>query len=260
MPVFEKTRGPVRVAALPPLAPVVSPLLAEPLAEPLVHARRSPLDALLLFLAERYAQASLLLHPSLGDLRPLVWGGWTVTPRYTYLLDLAATDGLAGWSASARRRARGSGDDYRIEEDDRLAEAAVALMEQSYARHGEALGLDGDAVRRLARRFCIDGLARTMAARSSETGAVEAAVVLAHDGRTAHYWIAGSRPGPAMTVLLAALLPRLRADGFLSFDFVGANTPSIAEFKRRFGPRLVLAPRAVHRRPALRLLHALRGT
>jgi hypothetical protein len=42
-----------------------------------------------------------------------------------------------------------------------------------------------------------------------------------------------------MTVLLAEALPRLRADGLAAFDFVGANTPSIAEFKRRLGPALV---------------------
>ena len=69
-------------------------------------------------------------------------------------------------------------------------------------------------------------------------------MVLTH-GRTAYYWIAGSVPGPAMTVILGAVLGRLRSEGFESFDFLGANTPSIAEFKRRFGPALVEYPRLV---------------
>lgn len=77
------------------------------------------------------------------------------------------------------------------------------------------------------------------ALKATATGACEAGVVVLHDDATAHYWIAGSRPGPAMTVLLGHLLERLASNGMKLFDFVGANTPSIAEFKRRFGPQLV---------------------
>ncbi|HET6566995.1 MAG TPA: hypothetical protein VFG50_03460, partial [Rhodothermales bacterium] len=50
---------------------------------------------------------------------------------------------------------------------------------------------------------------------------------------------AGSEPGPAMSVLLANMLPALASSGMRTFDYQGANTPSIAEFKRRMGARLV---------------------
>src|SRR5690606_26827788 len=107
VPVFEKARGPFTAAALPPLMPVASPLLAALPTEHAVHARRTALDALLGLLAARYDQASLLLHPSLADVRTLAWGGWTLTPRYSYELDHAeGKDPLAGWSAAARRTAR----------------------------------------------------------------------------------------------------------------------------------------------------------
>ncbi len=61
-------------------------------------------------------------------------------------------------------------------------------------------------------------------------------------------------------VLLGHILPRLRDDGIEQFDFVGANTPSIAEFKRHFGP--VLTPYFYLEkitRPELRLLYRLKG-
>ena len=62
-----------------------------------------------------------------------------------------------------------------------------------------------------------------------------------------------------MTVLLGHVLARLREEGVAYFDFVGANTPSIAEFKRRFGSELVSYFRARHTaRPELRLLDRLR--
>ncbi len=238
-PVFEKRRAFLRAAALPPLVPVVSPLLATPPDEHEVHARRSPLDALLARLAGHYHQASFLLHPSLVDHRPFLWAGWQVVPRYTYDIDLSGThDLLRDWSPAARRTARRGADAYRLEEGEPYVDVAVALMEEAYARRGASLGADGQVCRALARAFVERGLARVVAAVPAGGGPPEAAIVVAHDGRTAHYWIAGSQPGPAMTVLLGGLLPRLRADGLTRFDLVGANTPSIAEFKRRFGPRL----------------------
>ena len=261
LPVFEKRRGPFKAAALPPLVPVVSPLLAEPLRENEVHARRSPLDVLLNHLGTRYAQASLLLHPTLTDARPLLWGGWSVTPRTTYVLNLLESeDVLQHWSDGPRRTARQHADTYTVVEDRAHTETAVALMEASYRRHGEELGLDSEAVRRLAWKLTDSGHARVFAAISHETDVHEAALVIAHDERTAYYWLAGSQPGPAMTVLLAHVLPRLRYDGITAFDFMGANVPSIAEFKRRFGARLTpyYHARYVGGR-TLRVLDRLRG-
>ena len=85
-------------------------------------------------------------------------------------------------------------------------------------------------------------------------------LVALHDERTALDWIAGSRPGPAMTVLLAGVLERLAADGLERFDFGGANVPTIAEFKRKFGGHLVPYFHARHvGPPVLRLLDRFRG-
>ena len=101
---------------------------------------------------------------------------------------------------------------------------------------------------------------RLFTATAVADGAPEGGLAVLHDGRTAHYWIAGSTPGPAMTVLLGHTLPRLRDAGLQTFDFVGANTPSIAEFKRHFGPALTpYFHLEKFTRPELRLLHRLRG-
>src|SRR5690606_37038344 len=82
------------------------------------------------------------------------------------------------------------------------------------------------------------GLTEAYAAAHKETGKQEAAVVVLRDDSSAAYWIAGSVPGDGMTFLLGTIFPELRASGISRFDFVGANTPSIAEFKRRLGGRL----------------------
>ena len=231
MPTLAKRRGPFCAAALPPLAPVWRPLLEAIPTEAQTHARTSPLDRLLSDLEGAADQLTLLLEDD--DLRPYAWGGWTATPRSTYRLGLKG-DLEAGFSSAVRRTVKKEAGAFEVIEDGALAAEAVALMTDSYRRQGSDLGLEDGAVIGLAQAFVEAGLARVVAARRGRD--LEAAIVVAHDGRTAFYWIAGSVPGPAMTVLLADTLSRLAADGLEVFDFCGANTPSIAEFKRRFGP------------------------
>ena len=254
MPTLTKRRGPFRAAALPPLAPVWRPVLEAEPTEAETHARTSALDRLLPALEGAADQVTLALGAD--DLRPYTWAGWTATPRSTYRLTLEG-DLEAGFSSSTRRTVRRESGAFEVVEDGALAGDAVRLMVDSYRRQGSTLGLEVSAVAGLARAFVDAGLARVVGARRRH--GLEAAVVAAHDGRAAFYWIAGSVPGPAMTVLLADLLPRLQTDGLQTFDFCGANTPSIAEFKRRFGPTLAPAP-TVRRvtSPALRSLDRLR--
>lgn len=239
VPVFEKRRGPFVASALPPLCPVHRPLLAAPSSEAASHRRDSPLDALLVRLGAEVDQAMLALGDD--DVRPYAWAGWTVTPRSTYHIPLDG-DVTALFSSDVRRRIRRDTPGYEMVEDPALAVQSVRLIQASYRRHDLDLGVDEGAMVRLANAMQTAGLARTVAARRD--GVVEAAVVLTTDGRTASYWIAGSVPGPAMTVLLGHTLPRLAAEGHTLFDFCGANTPSVAEFKRRFGSTLSPAPLA----------------
>lgn len=254
MPILGKRRGPFHAAALPPLAPAWRPLLAAPLSEAATHRRSSPLDQLLRSLIGSVDQATLALAED--DLRPYMWAGWTATPRSTYRLDLRG-DLAAGYSSATRRTVRKDAASFEIT-DDALAADAVRLMLASYRRQGADLGLDEAAVVQLAETFTDAGLARTFVAR--EGGEVRAAIVAAHDDRTAYYWIAGSVPGAAMTVLLDHALRQLAESGIETFDFCGANTPSIAEFKRRFGPSLAPAPIVrIVAHPVLRVVDRLRG-
>lgn len=255
---FEKRMGPYRAAALPPLVQYVTPLLKAELRETDVHHHRSPLDALLAVVAEAFDQAQLLLHPSLTDVRPLQWAGWRVEPAYTYRLDLRAAETVTtGWSSNPKRTLKKERDAFEVTEGAAWTSEAVALVEASHARQEQSLGVAPETAWTLAQGLAEDGLVRTFVAHRG--GTAEAGLLVLTDGRTAHYWLAGSTPGPSMTVLLGHVLGQLRDEGVAYFDFVGANTPSIAEFKRRFGAALVPYFRARHTaRPELRLLERLR--
>ena len=90
-------------------------------------------------------------------------------------------------------------------------------------------------------------------------GSAQAGLVMAWHGERAHYWVVGSEPGPAMAVLVGHATDVLRARGVRRVHFGGANTPSVAEFKRNFGWHLVPVVRARWVGPRwLRALDALR--
>jgi hypothetical protein len=259
--VFGRRRGPYREATVPfytPFTPLVLRTLPD---EASLHVRTSAFDALLPALEARYDVLRLHLDPSMTDVRALQWRGWKASPLYTYctpLTDEATL--LAGWSSGTRRTFRTARTDYHVAEAPEAVPAIVALCAESYARQQRELPLGAARLTPLVERLGAHGLVRCFTATPTTGGVPEAGIAVLHDGQTACYWIAGSQPGAAMTVLLGTLLPQLHTEGLARFDFIGANTPSIAEFKRRFSPRLTPYYRVEHvTRPELRLWLALRG-
>ena len=257
--VWWRRRGPYREVVIPPFTPFSAVLLREEPLEADVHARRSPVESLLASLESSYDVLRLHLPPGMDDIRPAVWRGWQSRPLYTYTLDLtsAEAESADGWSASAARNFRRHRSEYDIVEAD--AESCTTLCAAGYERNGRRLPLGADRLAPLIERLVDEGCASTYGARSKTSGRIEAAVAVLHDTRTAVYWVAGSVPGPAMTVLIGEVLPTLAGNGFSRFDFMGANTPPIAEFKRRFGSELQQYQRlSLLTRRELRLLDALK--
>ncbi len=251
--VFEKQIGPFRAAALPPYGEFVTPVLREPLAAADVHRHASPLDALTTALDERVHQASLRLHPSLVDVRPLTWAGWSLTPAFHMEAPLVGEDGTDAWGRYTRKAVRRHADDFEVLEGRDQVARVVALATESMAAKG--LGHPpAAACTHLAEAFLDAGQARAFVADAGGTPAAGAVIV--HDGVTAHYWMVGSTPGAAMTVLLAHVAREMRAAGCERLHLGGANVPSVAEFKRGFGGELIPVVRARFVRGVLRLRDA----
>jgi hypothetical protein len=232
--IFERRRGPFRAAVVPAFTPYTPWLGAPPGDEAVLQGRRSVTERLLETLESDYDQARLHLPPSVRDVRPFQWRGWRVTPYYTYRIALDA--GLeARWSASVRRRVGSAGRRFHFAQDPSAAAILLTLSRESYARHGRRYPVAPEALASAINDLQQRGLLRIYTVRQTDSSEAQAAVGLLHAPTMGYYWIAGGRPGDAMTVLLGRLLPALRDEGVTLFDFVGANTPSIAEFKRRFG-------------------------
>lgn len=253
-----KRRGPYREVIVPPLTPFSAVILSGHPAENEIHGRTSAFEQLLDAIERHFDVVRLHLPPSLPDVRAASWRGWDVQPFYTYVVSLPADP--ATWSGSVSRNYRRSLEAYEWIEGDEAVSVALRLCSASYARHRRRPPLSNEQMSIVARTALSSGLARGYAVRDKGTGSIDAAVVVARWGNTASYWVAGSEPGPSMTVLVGELFSRLAADGVEYFDFVGANTPGIAEFKRKFGSVLVPYYGIVRiGRPELKLLYRIRS-
>jgi hypothetical protein len=229
-----RKRGLLLEVALPLFTPYSGLLLPE-YGEADVHQRSDALSQAAEQLEDRFGRIRLHLPPSITDVRGLQLRGWRVSPLYTYCLDVEA--GLDGWSSGARRKVRKHGPEFDIGAETGAAGDIVQLVHEGYARNGGNPPGQAGPLTAAVLSLETQGLAECLTARRGDS--LEAGVVLLHGPKASYYWLAGSKPGPAMTVLLASAMERLAARGAAVFDLVGANTPSIAEFKRRLGARLV---------------------
>lgn len=254
-----KRRGPYRMALVPPFTPFSALLLRDQTLASDVHSRSSSFGRLLRELERSYHAVHLHLHPTIRDIRPATWGDWKAHPLYTYVVPFDRDgDAMRRWSASTARNYRTARDSFELIEGPEAAAAAIELCRASYARHGRSAPLSESALKKLVTETT--NLHESFAVRRRSDGRpVDAAVVVLNAADRAYYWIAGSRPGNAMTVLIGELFARFDPERVREFDFVGANTPTIAEFKRRFGSTLEsYYGLSYYRRKDLELLEVIR--
>lgn len=235
---------------VPPYTPYSAILLDRMPTESEIHGRESNLEHLLESLEGRYAGIDINLPPRIIDVRTFSWRKWAAQPLYTYRIALGEASAASNtWSESARRIARREDSNYDM--IDPGADVVARLSAESYRRSGRKSPLSETRLRAFVWDAESSVGARLFGARNTESGEIESAVAILRHDTTAYYWIAGGAAGPGMTVLLANLFEQLLEEGVEAFDFVGANTDRIAEFKRRFGGHLTTYFRVVWRNGAI---------
>ena len=205
-----------------------------------IHARESWLDLLAMNLGSNIGKVDLFLPPLIRDVRSFQWSSWRVTPFYTFRLSISDPDlCISNWSEGARRIHARMGNRYQLVCSDRDEHEIVRLALDSYNRQNRRPPLSSDKLEGLVLRQVRRKTATCYTVHENESQTPSAGVAVLGSGKDAYYWVAGSTPGPAMTVLIGKMIYSLSQAGYQTFDMVGANTPSIAEFKRRLNPSLV---------------------
>lgn len=237
---YTQRKGPFLIATVPPFTSFSSLLTTRPLQTVATSEAGTPYALLLHKLREQFDHVLLHHHPTLKDVRLFQWTSWKATPLYTFHIDLTDAAQLeSNWSTSTKRTFKKHASTYSFQEDASALQSVINLAQASYGRHGRPLPLPAKQLTGLISQLQEAGMVRIFTITSDSSHTPTAGLALLHDQEVAYYWLAGSVPGHSMTVLLGHLFPLLASEGIRLFDFVGANTPYIAEFKRRFGPELV---------------------
>jgi lipid II:glycine glycyltransferase (peptidoglycan interpeptide bridge formation enzyme) len=198
-------------------------------------------DALMPFLLGHFWQVVVTTSPELTDVRPFLWRGFEVRPRYTYRIDLADPDRVhAGFSKSLRyeiRKAEKKGVEAFASDD---VDAFARLHDHTMGRKGLTPDYTADDLRRLAKE--LGDRAQVYLAR--EEGEVSCGTLVFRDERRAYYAYAAAdeaRFGSGAPSLLQWFVMRdLSGKGVREYDLAGANTPPIVAFKEKFGGELCM--------------------
>ncbi len=202
--------------------------------------RQRACELLIEHLQKNYDHLHLTHTPAFGDMRPFSWANWQVSVRYTYRMDLSDLDAL--WQRVERRtrtvirKAEKLG--FRLLPTNDL-DLFAHLYDKIYAHQQKAPPIATAITQRFVAAVLEAGLGRAFTATSPE-GDTAALVVFVEDGDTAYAWVAGADPALNNTGATSLLYWKYFEQSQQSrFDFVGANIPSIAFFKRGLGGDLV---------------------
>lgn len=182
----------------------------------------------------------VILPPDVDDVRPWQWRGFMAGVRYTYCLDFPFDPALMerGHRQNHDRAARRGMTAERTEAVGPVAECLAG----SQARKGFSLGIGARELAEMRDLLDEDGL-RMYACFDQAGQAAASCVVLHAPGARAIAWLAGTGPAGATSgaghLLWPFVFSDLEAAGATGIDLCGANIEPIADFKSRWGARLV---------------------
>ena len=195
---------------------------------------------LLIRYLQRYDHMRITHTPALNDIRPFIWANWQTRVRYTYQMDLSNLEAL--WerverrTRTAIRKAEKLG--YTVIQTDDI-ELLCRQYGMIYERHGAAAPISPEVVRRFVESAQSSGQARLLAAQSPQ-GETASIVAFVEGPSMAYAWVAGADPQHNSSGATSLLYWRyFQQCTQPRFDFVGANLPAVAFFKRGLGGDLI---------------------
>lgn len=188
----------------------------------------------------RYRYQNIQCVPGLPDLHPLASLGYSISPRHTFDLDLQQPEeklwkGFEGQVRRNIKKAEKSGFQINGQWD---TNRTYEIFRETFARHGERCPVpeklfleiaEGKSLLKHRRRYC-----------AWRDGRLEAFLVALRYNGQVYYELAGTGTAALKSGISSLLIWEMLKDHLdgncESFDFVGANDPSIARFKSGFRP------------------------
>jgi ubiquinone/menaquinone biosynthesis C-methylase UbiE len=203
--------------------------------------RNDALVALESSIRDNFHHAQLDLLPYFVDIKPFTRRGWIAESRNTFISDLSVDCENAATPA-VRRRARKAAT-AGVEFDPSVTAADfLEIWRATCNRRRLGEFLNPESLANLLDRIVAEGMGEILGSRLPDSRLVAANVIL-YDESSAYFWLSGFDPTEphrgASNQLCHLQTLRRAAQRATRFDWLGANTPGVTEYKASFGPRLV---------------------
>lgn len=236
VPIWETRRRFIgKVAEIPPITPYWGPVVHRDQydSEKASAKVNKTCSALASAVAERYRRARMSLHPSIIDIRPFAWSGWSASPRYTTIISFDDPDAyLASLSGKVRNKIRQCVSVEFVSSNDPAP--FVAIYADTFRRRRMEPPITASGVAALPGVF---GEAANFYYVLGESGEPVAGRFVVRGTGIAYDLLAAAAEqgkGPVGAYLLWRELRDLTVTGY-KVDMVGVNVPAIARFKESFG-------------------------
>lgn len=196
------------------------------------------------YIANRFNWSILYLHPSITDTAVLKQQDWSVDQRHTYLLDLRDEEKLYAKFDSALKRNINKCDKNQFLFKDGFDDFKqfYSLWKTTFEKQNIKPPLKLDEFSFIYQKLQQKNFTKTVSAYN-KNGELAAGTIFLVDNDIAYYWASAFDREYSATgvnqLLLWEGLKGLSGAGVEAFDFVGADTPSIANYKKRFGGQLI---------------------
>ncbi|WP_411689130.1 hypothetical protein [Acinetobacter indicus] len=205
-----------------------------------IRRRKAAYDALAEIYNTSSCKGSLILSPTVDDVRAFTWAGFSAQPLYTYCLDIQDYKKRADTRVLKHaRKAESKG--YYIErtQDFALVQKCLTASEE---RKGFSHGIDVDGLKLLNNYMSPDYL-HCYIVKNSIGDVVGARILIVDGEHKVLAWSAGIDSSVLKDgvnhFMVEKLLSIYATDGYKVFDFVGANIPPVAAMKEGWGGELV---------------------
>lgn len=194
-------------------------------------------------LQKEFKFCDFTLHPSINDIRTFQWNNWVVLPQYTYQVSLKDEELIwKNFSSSLRRKINHLNDTGLIIKEEINADTLIEMHQESYRGKGMSMILDKESLLSYVQKVKEKGLIKIYTIYNSE-GKVCASRALVLWNNIVYDWIAGTstelKENNATHYLVWKILQKYSKEKYDLFDFMGANTKKIIDFKKSFGGNLV---------------------
>lgn len=244
LPLYSRRKGMFLIAIYPPITPFMGVVYAKRKTDSfskIESYQREVVSALNERIKKDFDYVTLALHPTIIDVRPFKWEGWTIDVAYTYNANLSDIKLL--WEQIDKdtkydiKKAE-KNDLVFFESDD--IKNFYEIYSSTYSRQKITAPVPEDFIAGLYKKLKSKNLCKLYFVKKGSELIASAIVVF--DSKMAYYLLAASnhefKQYKASSLLLWKILENVSRK-YKEIDLVGANTPNIISFKRGYVSKLV---------------------